>query len=75
MGAGALAAVLLTANYCDLKTGRDAADGVLEIHFVGDCRLPVAQEWEIGTQAGAVPDTNEFILSITDVKGASRDCG
>ena len=71
MGAGALAAVLLTANSCDLKTGRDSADGVLEIHFVEDCRLPVAQEWEIGTKAGAVADTNEFILSITDAKGAS----
>ena len=71
MGAGALAAVLLTANSCDLKTGRDSADGVLEIHFVEDCRLPVAQEWEIGTKAGAVADTNEFILAITDAKGAS----
>ena len=69
--AGAIALTLLAAQSCDFKLGKDESDGILQIHFVEDARLPVAEPWQLETKAGAVADTNDFILSVTDSKGAS----
>lgn len=70
-GAAALALALTATQSCDFKMGKDESEGVLEIHFVQDARLPVAEPWQMDTKAVAAADTNEFILSVTDSKGAS----
>ena len=70
-GAAALALALTAAQSCDFKMGKDESEGMLRIHFVEDARLPVAEPWQMDTKAGAAADTNEFILSVTDSKGAS----
>ena len=70
-GAAALALALTAAQSCDFKMGKDESEGMLRIHFVEDARLPVAEPWQMDTKAAAAADTNEFILSVTDSKGAS----
>ena len=57
-----LAAATLAVSSCDLMT-LPKEQGAISIHFVEDS--------EILTKAGAQIDTNNFILSVTDSKGAS----
>ncbi|MBO4465700.1 MAG: DUF4493 domain-containing protein [Bacteroidales bacterium] len=57
-----LATAVLAVSSCDL-TSLSKEQGAIRIHFVEDS--------EFLTKAGAQIDTNTFILSVTDSKGAS----
>ena len=57
-----LATAIFAVSSCDLTTLKKE-QGAISIHFVEDS--------ELLTKAGAQLDTNNFILSVTDSKGAS----
>lgn len=57
-----LAAAVFAASACDLLTP-EKGQGAISVHFVEDSQFL--------TKAGTQIDTNNFILSVTDSKGAS----